>query len=80
MISKQLSRNEYQILVEQAPIMIWRANTNAECDYFNDRWLQFRGRSMEQECGNQWVEGVYQKDLQHCLATYHGRIWEAGII
>ena len=36
-ISKRLSRNEYRILVEQAPVMIWRVNTNAECDYCNKR-------------------------------------------
>jgi PAS domain S-box-containing protein len=72
MVSKQLSGNEYQILVEQAPIMIWRANTTAECDYFNDRWLQFRGRSVEQEFGNQWTQGVHPEDFQRCLATYLG--------
>lgn len=70
MVSKQLSRNEYQILVEQAPIMIWRASTTAECDYFNDRWRQFRGRSMDQEHGNQWADGVHPEDRQRCLATY----------
>jgi PAS domain-containing protein len=46
-ISKQLSRNEYRTLVEQAPVVIWRLNTNAECDYCNNGWLQFRGRSLE---------------------------------
>ncbi|HLH20440.1 MAG TPA: PAS domain-containing protein [Bryobacteraceae bacterium] len=66
----QLSRNECRILVEQAPIMIWRSNTTAGCDYFNDRWLQFRGRSMEQECGSQWAEGVHPEDSERCLATY----------
>ena len=70
MISGRLSRIEYQTLVEQAPIMIWRANTTAECDYFNDRWLQFRGRRMEQEYGNQWVKGVHPEDFQRCLSTY----------
>lgn len=58
MISKRLSRNEYQTLVEQAPIMIWRADSTAGCDYFNDTWLQFRGRCMERECGNRWAEVV----------------------
>ncbi|HVN03568.1 MAG TPA: PAS domain-containing protein [Bryobacteraceae bacterium] len=70
MTIEPLSRGEYQILVEQAPIMIWRANTSAECDYFNDRWLQFRGRRLDQERGNQWAEGVHPLDLQRCLATY----------
>jgi PAS domain S-box-containing protein len=70
MISERLSRNEYRTLVEQAPIMIWRSNTTAECDYFNDRWLQFRGRTMEQESGNQWAEGVHPEDFERCLSTY----------
>jgi PAS domain S-box-containing protein len=70
MAAGQLSRAEYQTLVEQAPMMIWRSNTTAECDYFNDRWLQFRGRSMEEEVGNQWAEGVHAADLDRCLAIY----------
>src|SRR5438270_12767604 len=67
-----LSGTEYAVLVEQAPIMIWRANTTTECDYFNERWLQFRGRSMQQEIGNQWAEGVHPDDLDQCLKTYLG--------
>jgi PAS domain S-box-containing protein len=72
MVSKQITLREYQILVEQAPIMIWRSNISAECEYFNERWLQFRGRRIEQECGNQWTEGVHPADLTSCLATYRG--------
>ena len=67
-----LSATEYEALVEQAPIMIWRANSTAECDYFNDRWLLFRGRTMEQEVGNGWAEGVHPDDFEGCLNTYIG--------
>jgi PAS domain S-box-containing protein len=66
----RLSAAEYEVLVEQAPIMIWRADTTSECDYFNVRWLLFRGRTLEQEIGNQWAEGVHPDDLSGCLQTY----------
>lgn len=67
-----LSSLEYQTLVEQAPIMIWRANVTTECDYFNDRWLLFTGRSLDQELGNGWAEGVHPDDLAGCVHTYLG--------
>jgi PAS domain S-box-containing protein len=65
-----LGRAEYQTLVEQAPILIWRANVLAECDYFNERWLAFRGRTLEQEYGNGWASGVHPEDFDRCLNVY----------
>ena len=66
----KLSYNEYMAIVEQAPIMIWRANTSTECDYFNQQWLNFTGRSIEQELGNGWAEGVFSEDFKRCLDIY----------
>lgn len=65
-----LSFEEYKTLVEQAPIMIWRSDLTAKCDYFNETWLAFTGRSMEQEHGNGWAEGVHPEDYQNCLEIY----------
>lgn len=65
-----LTLSEYQALIEQAPILIWRANKDTLCDYFNERWLAFRGRTMEQEYGNGWAEGVHPDDFDRCLNIF----------
>lgn len=61
---------EYATIVEQAPILIWRADTSAACDFFNDRWLEFTGRTLAQELGDGWAEGVHPDDLGRCVETY----------
>ncbi len=67
-----LSTPEYRLLVEQAPLMIWRCDTHKKCDYFNQRWLDFTGRSMAQELGDGWAEGVHPDDLAGCLQGFVG--------
>ncbi len=61
---------EYRILVEQAPILIWRSGLDMLCDYFNERWLAFTGRSIEAELGDGWTEGVHREDFDRCLEIY----------
>ena len=65
-----LSPADYRQIVEQAPVMIWRAGTDARCDYFNERWLSFTGRTMSQEVGGGWTESVHPEDIERCLRTF----------
>ncbi len=64
------SRDFYLTFLDKFPALIWRSDTNAKCDYFNQAWLDFTGRSLEQEMGDGWTEGVHPKDLPDCLKSF----------
>jgi len=65
------SEERFRLMADTAPVLVWRSDIDKACDFFNQPWLQFRGRTMEQELGDGWTEGVHSADLERYLATYN---------
>ena len=70
------SEARFRTVADAAPVLIWMSGTDKLCTFFNKGWLDFTGRTMEQELGNGWTEGVHSDDLEHCIETY-GRSFDA---
>ncbi len=64
------SHDFYLKVLDDFPNPIWRADVNAKCDYFNRNWLDFTGRTLDQELGDGWAEGVHPEDFDRCLKIY----------
>jgi PAS domain S-box-containing protein len=65
------SELRFREMANSAPVLIWTSSRDKLCDFFNQSWLDFTGRTMEQEIGNGWAEGVHPEDFRHCLEAYH---------
>ena len=64
------SEQQFRTLANSGQALIWTSGMDKRCDYFNQPWLTFTGRSLEQEMGDGWVEGVHPDDLTRCFETY----------
>lgn len=64
------SEGRFREMADSAPALIWISGIDKKCEYFNKGWLNFRGRTLKQESGNGWIEGIHQEDLERMLSSY----------
>jgi PAS domain S-box-containing protein len=64
------SEQLFRVVTDASPIMVWLSGTDKLCYYFNKGWLDFVGRTLEQESGNGWAENVHPEDFDRCLQIY----------
>jgi PAS domain S-box-containing protein len=48
-------------------VLLWMAGPDGGCVFFNRRWLDFTGRSLEEALGDGWAQSVHPDDLDRCL-------------
>lgn len=66
------SEERFRIMADTAPVMIWVSSPDNRCTYVNQQWLDFTGRTIEQELGRGWIQGVHRDDYESCLETFGG--------
>ncbi len=57
-------------LLDSVPALLWQAGTDAKWNFFNKYWLHYRGRTLDQELGHGWVNGVHPGDRNTFVKTY----------
>lgn len=65
------SENRFRAMTNNAPMLVWISGTDKARTYFNQTWLDFTGRTMEQEINNGWTESLHSEDFEYYLDVYN---------
>jgi two-component system, cell cycle sensor histidine kinase and response regulator CckA len=64
------SELRFRTMANAAPLMIWTSGVDKLCTFCNKGWLEFTGRTMEQELGTGWTESIHRDDIAPCYEIY----------
>jgi len=75
------SERRYRTLAEAIPNIVWTARPDGAVDYFNQRWFEYTGLSVEQSAWS-WLGIVHDEDAARCRADWEralrsGEMFEA---
>lgn len=62
--------SRFRHLMDTAPVMIWCSGPHGDSTYFNKVWLDFTGRTMQQELGDGWTVGIHPEDYDRRQTLY----------
>lgn len=66
----RVSNERFRLMADSAPVLIWMADQSKGRNWFNKSWLDFTGRTADQEAGFGWTQNVHEEDLARCLQVY----------
>ncbi len=64
------SEERFRNMADTAPVMIWVTGPDKGITFVNKTWLQFTGRTFEQELGHGWAESIHPDDLGRCFEIF----------
>jgi len=66
----RVSETRFRTLADSAPLLIWMCGPDGHCTYLNQGWLDFTGRTIEQELGVGWTAGIFPDDYGRCMNAF----------
>jgi two-component system, cell cycle sensor histidine kinase and response regulator CckA len=64
------SEQRFRDMADSTPVLICASGPDKLATFFNQGWLNYTGRSMEQELGYGWTEGLHPEDRDRAIAIY----------
>jgi len=65
------SEDRFRTVADRIPVLIWVDGPDQQSLFYSQTWLQFTGRSLEQEIGEGWQQSLHPDDLQQWMRRYN---------
>ena len=69
-LALQESEQQFRVMADTVPAIIWIAGPDKQVNYFNKRWVEFTGRPLEQDLGSGWMQILHPDDRDRCINVY----------
>lgn len=66
---EQENEASIRVVANLAPVLLWMTDASGAFTYVNQGWLDYTGRSKEQELGAGWTEGIHADDYANVCIT-----------
>ncbi|HEY8036084.1 MAG TPA: PAS domain S-box protein [Methylobacter sp.] len=74
------SEQRFRSITDSSPVMLWLADKSGRCHFFNNAWLAFTGRSLDEEKAANWEQLVHPDDQAKCINAYQQAMQERQVV
>jgi PAS domain S-box-containing protein len=64
------SEQRYRFLADTVPQIVWTAKPDGKLDYFNQRWFDYSGLTLEETKDWGWKASLHADDQERCIETW----------
>ncbi len=62
--------SHFRTMADSAPVMVWVSGADRLIEWVNRPWLAYTGRTLAEERGNGWFDGVHDEDLERVTGIF----------
>ena len=76
--SLEATEKEFRKLADAMPQIVWTATPDGSIDYYNQRWFDYTGKTLEETRGWGWKQVLHPDDLDQCLVLWSQAVATGG--
>jgi PAS domain S-box-containing protein len=74
----EASEQLYRVLAEAIPQIVWTARADGWFDYYNQRWFEYTGLTLEETQGWGWQLALHPDDVENCVESWKTSVETGG--